>query len=1141
MDSRFISSVFFLALSFTSVTHAEDICEPDSYTKQQCTFNTEALQHNQKTLVSSVGNADFMGSASASCRFGTVVFDDASCLPKDPGDCSITDMIWANSNSQCSHGKVDFALGSGESKTISSITSPGSISYQCSNGTLSITDKECGDLGSPVGNTDFSQTVTAQNLTQETVSIIFKMNKSKTAIDSAFLASADRECARVLDGYLIGKNNVTVTPDGTGSKSYINYDVTCSMKVDELRCDEDAVNDRHVIGRYNDGNGEFTIEPGYSEAVDMCKRRGYSGLVEILGVTRSHPNVVDDFSMLAICSGKTSQCEVDNTPLGSPIIQSAVNCQKANVRSGLLKVSYGQFPTNSQVQSEACSPLGFTSLETFSTPTIEDETGAFQYYTTTAVCSGYEGSEPLLESCIDDSTGNESKGSVIRVSCDIGEVDAVMQGSYDPATGEYSLQPSSADIKLELCESNEYAKLDSVLGSTKIGTKGYFSVQAQCSEYFGSDSQSCADESPCYGEIIDSSSQKPKFCLGNGTCYENLCANDPIDVEECLECSGSFTFSDSSTGSSCGLFIDSIASALSKDVVFENELVNGNANVFCNDGVMSVGGPSECYKSCQSGVVVGWEDKNNSTSCGQVIPSNSKGYYTQGAVVNLSSSLEHTGSATATCDNGNWIVSGSSCKLDCLDSVSWGSGTDALGRNKYNLCTASPSRTTHGGSITAKNTTSGASGSQALTCNDGSWSKGSSSTCYSDCSSGTVTWGGVCKATVSTGDHNGNVSISHQGNSSYTYDWSIQGSGTASCRDGKWTASGTCNYVVQIVYGSWTSWKMDGESCSSTPLASTVNLGTRFTQTKTCDQDWSRYRTVKWRYNTGSIVNKPNENQNDDRVAVTTSTQTGTKDYIVNSNSRTNYATYGNWSCDPYGPSTSTVDSGTSFRQTRSCSRAVYNRVTVYEVYASGKKVQVNDYLVSTSSESRVDARNAVGTKPVNNCRYDSNNYILEDEVESSDYGRSGTEEYSFVEEWVWGGKTVFLIERQYGRGGDRDVQEGSRSGYSAGAIQEQRNGGGSSSSHSFAKWMICKDSGTTTPPPVTTGTWSSPAKQRSVTRNSGAPGSCFQEADRIGYPDTGSQKSGSCSAVGATFEYTSLVGYRGSYCEVAHLKQTCQ
>jgi hypothetical protein len=1141
MDSRFISSVFFLALSFTSVTHAEDICEPDSFTKQQCTFNTEALLHNQKTVVSSVGNSDFMGSASASCRFGTVVFDDVSCLPKDPDTCSITDMIWANSNSQCSHEKVDSVLGNGESKTISSITSPGSISYQCSNGTLSITDKECGVVDSPVGNNGFSQTVTAQNLTQETAAISFKMNKSKTATDSAFLASADRQCARVLDGYLIGQNNVAVTPDGTSSENYTIYDVTCSMEIDELRCDEGAVNDLHVGGRYNDRNGEFTLTPGYTEAVDMCKRRGYSGLVEFLGVTRSYPNVVDDFSLLAICSGKTSQCEVDNTPLGSPIIQSAVNCQKANVRSGLLKVSYGQIPNSSQIQSEACSPLGFTSLETFSTPRIEDETGAFQYYTTTAVCSGYEGSEPLLESCIDDGTGNESKGSVTRISCNVGEVDAVMQGSYDPATGEYSLQPSDADIKLELCESNDYAKLDSVLGSTRIGTKGYFSVQAQCSEYFGSDSQSCADESPCYGDIIDSSSQKPKFCLGNGTCYENLCANDPIDVEECLECSGSFTFTDSNTGSSCGLFIDSIASALSEDVVFENELVNGNANVFCNDGVMSVGGPSECYKSCQSGVVVGWKDKNNSTSCGQVIPSNSKGYYTQGAVVNLSSSLEHTGSATATCDNGNWVVSGSSCKLDCLDNVSWGSGTDALGRNKYNLCTASPSRTTHGGSITAKNTTSGASGEQALTCNDGSWSKGSSSTCYSDCSSGTVTWGGVCKATVSNTDHAGSVSISHQGNSSYAYDWSVQGSGTASCSDGKWTTSGTCNYVVQIVYGSWTSWKMDRESCSSTPLASTVNLGTRFTQTKTCYQDWSRYRTVKWRYNTGTLVNKPNENQTDDRVAVTTSTQTGTKDYIVNSNATTSYSTYGSWSCGSYGPSTSTVDAGTSFRQTRSCSRTVYNRVTVEKVYASGKRVEVDDYLASTSTENKTDSRNAVGTNPVDNCRYDSNNYIVEDESESSDYGQEDTEEKRYYEEWFWNGQSVYYKIQESGRSGNRNESSGSKSGYSYGDVKKQESGGGVSNEYFYAEWMICKDSDTTTPPPVTTGTWSSPAKQRSVTRNSGAPGSCFQETDRIGYPETGSQKSGSCSTVGETFEYTSLVGYRGSYCEVAHLKQTCQ
>jgi hypothetical protein len=215
--------------------------------------------------------------------------------------------------------------------------------------------------------------------------------------------------------------------------------------------------------------------------------------------------------------------------------------------------------------------------------------------------------------------------------------------------------------------------------------------------------------------------------------------------------------------------------------------------------------------------------------------------------------------------------------------------------------------------------------------------------------------------------------------------------------------------------------------------------------------------------------------------------------------------------------------------------------VTVEKVYASGKRVEVDDYLASTSTENKTDSRNAVGTNPVDNCRYDSNNYIVEDESESSDYGQEDTEEKRYYEEWFWNGQSVYYKIQESGRSGNRNESSGSKSGYSYGDVKKQESGGGVSNEYFYAEWMICKDSDTTTPPPVTTGTWSSPAKQRSVTRNSGAPGSCFQETDRIGYPETGSQKSGSCSTVGETFEYTSLVGYRGSYCEVAHLKQTCQ
>lgn len=1061
MDSRFITSILFLTLLFASEVNAEELCGPESFERQQCTFNTKSLQHDQKSTISSSGNPDFVGVANASCRFGTVILEDVSCKPKDPSDCSITDMIWVNSHSQCSHEKVNSTLSNGESKTISSITTPGKISYQCSNGKLAIAEKTCGVDDSLIKNTGFTSSVKSQSLDDELADMKFKMYIPTSSTGSSIVAAADRECARVIDGYVIGKGNVAATPRSSTSSGgdYTLYDVSCSVEVSDLRCDEGVINDVSVLGGYNDRDGEFTITPGYNQALASCKSRGYSSLVDILGVTRSYPDVVDDFSMLAVCAGKSSMCDTEEKALGSPTIQSAINCQKANVRSGLIKVSYGKIPSASEVNNEVCSPLGFTSLETFSNPRIEDETGAFQYYTTTAVCSGYEGSQPLLESCDGDAGSNdESSSSVTRVSCNVGNVDAVMRGDFDPATGEYSLQPSNAEIKQELCEGNDYAVLDNVLGSFRIGTKDYFSVQAQCSEYFGPDAQSCADDSPCYGEIIDSNSQKSKFCLGSGVCYENVCAEDPIDVEECLECSGEFSFTDSNTGSSCSLTVNSIASALSEEITFENELVNGNANVFCNDGDMSIGGPSECYKSCQSGVVVGWKDKNNATSCGQVIPSNSKGYYTQGESVRLSSSLEHTGAATATCNNGNWEVSGSSCKLDCLDNVSWGSGTDALGRSKYNLCTASPNRTKHGNSITAKNKTSGASGNQGLTCNDGNWTKGSSSTCYSDCSSGEVSWGGVCKGTVSATEHNSGVSVSHQGNPSYTYDWSISGSATASCSDGKWSVSGVCKYVMQIVYGSWTPWKMDKQSCSSTPSASTVNYGVKFTQTKTCDQDWSRSRTVKWKYNDGSLVSKPNEGQNDDRVAVTTSTQTGTKDYIVNNNVTSNYTTYGNWSCGSYGPSTSTVNAGTEFTQTRSCNRAVYYRVKVHTVYASGKKVQTNDYLSSTGSESKNDSREVTGTKPVNSCRYDSNNYVVEDESESSDYGIEGTEEYRYYEEWFWNGKSVYYKIRESGRSGDRNESGGSTSGYRKGATQIEESGGGVSDTQYYGEWMICKD-----------------------------------------------------------------------------------
>ncbi len=183
-------------------------------------------------------------------------------------------------------------------------------------------------------------------------------------------------------------------------------------------------------------------------------------------------------------------------------------------------------------------------------------------------------------------------------------------------------------------------------------------------------------------------------------------------------------------------------------------------------------------------------------------------------------------------------------------------------------------------------------------------------------------------------------------------------------------ATGTKNYVTGASYGSWSSWSNSGGaySCGGySPSASTINLGSSFTQSRSCSQNQTRSRTVYNVWKNGAKTYKSTGTESQTISVSQSKTATGTKDYVTGS-SNGSWSSWSNsgsvYSCSGYSPSTSTVNYGSSFTQSRSCSQKQVRSRTIYNVWKSGKKTTK-----TTENGSQVisvnQSRSATGTKNV--------------------------------------------------------------------------------------------------------------------------------------------------------------------------------
>lgn len=858
------------ALAVSLQSSADEIsCAQSRVSYLQCSFDVPQLANGQSTVV----NTDtplFKGAVAVSCKNGVVTTGQSACAPSDPTTCAIPSAQWFGKNGDaCSHDTVKHVMDSGAKLTVQSLSGGGSITYGCQNGTASALEVSCSSelpqaaSFSERGNVS-TQSVTAINKSS-TIGIEFVTPYHHATNPGGVQAAAIQACSQI-DVY-DEQRSVSYTHKGISYDVHAEknpgdpnteiidfqlYTASCPIAAD-LRCDQDFV-DTAITGAYNPRNGEFTNSPGVKELTKVCTMHGFT-FFDKLHYANKQDGVVDLFDVLLTCSGKSSQCAA-RPDLGGAVIKEATSCTTASVHSGLIEVKRGDAVSTSEVLGQACEPLGFSSLDSFSVPMKQDETGAFEYFTVTAQCSGYtkNASEPLLAEC--KAPTDTNGGTVTPKTCDTGTVTGLLPAEQNPATLKYTEAPSVTMVLSDLCNANAYNELVSMNTQATLDPSRY-QVTATCKGYSGPDRSSCEIMGLCFGRELPSDSQEPSLVY-NGKRYLNTCASKSgPPTELCKDCvAGNFSFTDPVTGNVCDIATPLQLSGGKTTVNFTNDKVNGTVDVSCNNTSKSLtpGGVSVCYKSCPGDVVVGWDDKNGAKSCSQRVPS---GIYVHGQEVSFGSSIGHTGNASIKCDGytGQWVVKSGICKLDCAagSSANWGSGTSGNGVNKTNLCAGTiPAAVRHGASGTLTNTTASSSGSTSYVCEDGSLNV-SGGSCSVSCAASTQSWGGQCRASVPSLLSGGQSLVNHGSNPSNPYDNLTSGSATFACTDGAVSqVSGSCKYPTGTRTTSWSSWSETSRSCSIwSPDSSTVEYGVTYTMTRTCRVESKRTRDVYYTWNVG--------------------------------------------------------------------------------------------------------------------------------------------------------------------------------------------------------------------------------------------------------------------------------------------------
>ncbi len=170
----------------------------------------------------------------------------------------------------------------------------------------------------------------------------------------------------------------------------------------------------------------------------------------------------------------------------------------------------------------------------------------------------------------------------------------------------------------------------------------------------------------------------------------------------------------------------------------------------------------------------------------------------------------YTGSITASCSTGSLSFSGQSCAALPPPSpppAPCSSGMLSWGGG----CNASVASTSSGSSASVSNVATGYSGSATFSCSNGVWSAGASSCSALPCSSGTVSWNGSCSGSIPATGSGSSATVTNTVAG-------FSGSATFACSYGTWQSPTSVSCAASCGAGTM-HW---GTGCSA-PIAAVAS------------------------------------------------------------------------------------------------------------------------------------------------------------------------------------------------------------------------------------------------------------------------------------------------------------------------------
>ena len=175
-----------------------------------------------------------------------------------------------------------------------------------------------------------------------------------------------------------------------------------------------------------------------------------------------------------------------------------------------------------------------------------------------------------------------------------------------------------------------------------------------------------------------------------------------------------------------------------------------------------------------------------------------------------------SGAATMTCDEGNWVVSGTSCEAIINGACGAADGGSTLGAPSSSLCSAGSASSVTG------------SGPYSWTCVGAFGGTTASCSSHRSCAAETLSWDTSCSASRTSQPHGFSASLT---NTATGY----SGAATTSCSEGAWSLSGTsCDAIVNGACGT-----ADGGSTLGAPSSSLCSAGSASSVTGTGPYSWT--------------------------------------------------------------------------------------------------------------------------------------------------------------------------------------------------------------------------------------------------------------------------------------------------------------